>query len=156
MSSLPETLRQRLSLWHQQQHAEAELLLWRGSSEHSDSAAIWQLLGLVQFDRDARQAALDSLERASDISPLQPLAAFTLAKCYLSSERRELAVLVLRGLATSSTTPANLLPKVASSLGDLREFGPALAACPPAGFSPRAYVGPTSQLGSLVGTWPLT
>jgi hypothetical protein len=70
-----------------------------------------------------------SLECASHLAPLTSSASFALAICYLQNNKRDLGVLVLRGLATSSRTPLALLPMVAATLGSLSEFVIALSAC---------------------------
>ena len=129
MDSLQEVLCHSLSLFHQREFAAAERTLREGLERFADAGCLWQLLGLVQNDTGAWQEARSSLEMASCLVPLEPAASYTLAICYLREEQRDLAILLLRGVAVNSSTPLWLLPLTAALLGHLQEDAHALAAC---------------------------
>lgn len=129
MESLQEVLCQSLTLFHQREFAAAEERLRNGLERFADAGCLWQLLGLVQNDSGAWQEARSSLETASCYVPLKADASYTLAICYLREERRDLAILLLRGVAVNPATPMWLLPLTAALLGNLRQNALALAAC---------------------------
>lgn len=129
MESLQEVLCQSLSLFDQREFLAAEAILRSGLERFADAGCLWQLLGLVQNDTGAWQEARSSLETASCLAPLEPAASYTLAICYLRENRRELAILLLKGIAVNPTTPLWLLPMTAAMLGNLRQNALALAAC---------------------------
>ena len=129
MESLQEVLCQSRTLFHQREFTAAEELLRSGLEHFADAGCLWQLLGLVQNDTGAWQEARSSLETASCYVPLEPAASYTLAICYLREDRRELAILLLRGVAVNPATPLWLLPHTAALLGNLRQNALALATC---------------------------
>jgi tetratricopeptide (TPR) repeat protein len=97
--------------------------------ELPDDGPLWELVG-VAYQRDAQSAAaLHALETASLLKPLDIGARFCLAEAYAATGSHELAVFVYRMVAEDPRSPIWLLPKVASHLGELREFDHALDVC---------------------------
>jgi tetratricopeptide (TPR) repeat protein len=109
---------------HQATELAAEAVL-----DFPDDGQLWELLG-VAYQRSARYAdALHALEMASLLKPLDIGARFCLAEAYAATGSLPLAVFMYRMVSEDPRTPVWLLPKVASHLGELREFEHALDVC---------------------------
>lgn len=111
--------------------------LYRAASERLDegdcAAALWlardglrrdayhpgllQVYGLAAHHLGDRPAALNALETASLVAPLDPLARLALADLYLRSGRRRTAAATLRFLAEPGRCPTPLLADLARLLG---------------------------------------
>ncbi len=97
--------------------------------EFPDDGPLWELLG-VAYQRDGQYAeALHALETASLLKPLDIGARFCLAEAYAATGSHDLAVFVYRMVSEDRRSPVWLLPKVASHLGELKEFEHALDVC---------------------------
>jgi tetratricopeptide (TPR) repeat protein len=129
MEPMQEIFCRSLHLYQQGERQKALTLLNHGLERFAEASELWELRGLIQNREGAWGQAMISLERASHLAPLTSSASFALAICYLQNGKRDLGILVLRGLANSPRTPLALLPMVAATLGSLSEFVIALSAC---------------------------
>lgn len=108
---------------------QAESWARRGLAVDENDGHLWQLLGVALSMRSQVRPACEALETASVLSPLCPLAACTLAKCYLQLGHLDLARTCLLHLAGPGRCPLPLLPRVAAGLGAVGEDAVALEVC---------------------------
>ncbi len=93
-----------------------------------DDGWLWQIHGTACFHMQAFDFALPSLERASSLVPLHPLAQYALAACYALAEKPDLASLIYEHLGEISRDEA-MLAAVAQRLGALDHNESALQVC---------------------------
>lgn len=75
------------------------------TQERPDSGPAWELRGLLESHLGFVSAAVSSLEQASLLVPLQPLASRCLALDYISQDRHRLGVELLVSLARAQQDP---------------------------------------------------
>lgn len=94
-----------------------------------DDGPLWELLGVSHQRAGSHELAREALEMATLLKPLDIGARFCLAEAYAATGSSEMAVFVFRLVSDDPQTPTWLLPKIASQLGELEEFGHALGVC---------------------------
>jgi tetratricopeptide (TPR) repeat protein len=98
-------------------------------ADYPDDGRFWQLHGIAQWHLGACAEARKALETASCLRPLAPLGQVALAATYLATGHGDVARLMYRHLAELEACPAELMPKVATGLGQLGEYADALGVC---------------------------
>ncbi|HEY1190835.1 MAG TPA: hypothetical protein VGE74_24605 [Gemmata sp.] len=88
-----------------------------------------QVYGLSAHQLGAPPVALEALETASLVAPLDPLAQLTLAELYVRSGRRRSAAAVLRFLVEPGRCPTPLLADLARALGAFGAYRSAFQVC---------------------------
>ncbi len=118
-----------LALLKARQLDQAAELAATSVCEFPDDGALWELLGVAHQRGGQHELAREALEMATLLKPLDIGARFCLAEAYAATGSHDMAVFVYRLVADDPQTPIWLLPKVASQLGELEEFGHALGVC---------------------------
>jgi tetratricopeptide (TPR) repeat protein len=107
------------------QIGELKLLLQRDAH----AGHVWERLGVLEFARGRRAAALHALETASLLVPLTHRGQLALASCYTTSGFPESARAIYWHLAAAIDIETELLADLAAGLGRVGEHELALAVC---------------------------
>lgn len=129
MISSEEAFRCGLSLLRQNLHEQAAEIAARAIRHHPDDGGLWELLGVARHHAGLHDAAIEALETATLLKPLDIGARFCLAGSFAANGQRELAVFVYRILAHDKMTPIWLLPRIAARFGQMAEYTDALETC---------------------------
>ncbi|ODU01647.1 MAG: hypothetical protein ABS79_01345 [Planctomycetes bacterium SCN 63-9] len=100
-----------------------------GLERFPEDGKLWQLRGMIRHRLRDFDAAGNDLETASLLVPLEPSARCALADCHVKAGEKTLARDLYVHLADDPKCPVELLPAVASGLGALSEYRPALETC---------------------------
>ncbi len=95
----------------------------------AEAGRAWEQLGVLEFARDRREAALYSLEMASLLVPLTHRGQLALAACYATAGFPESARTIYRHLAAAIHLESDLLANLAAGLARVGEHELALAVC---------------------------
>lgn len=129
MKSAEELFDSGLALLRSGQVAQTVALASRAVIDFPHDGMLWELLGVASQRNGQPETAREALETATLLKPLDIGARFCLAEAFAATGFHELAVFVYRLVADDPRTPVWLLPRVASNLGNLEEFGHALGVC---------------------------
>ncbi len=104
-------------------------LVRKGLARAPDHPGLLQVSGLAAYHLGEPFAALDRLEAAAAVAPLDPQSRLALADLYARSGRRATARVDLRFLAEPGRCPIPLLPDLARLLGRVGAYRAALRVC---------------------------
>ncbi|QDU95477.1 tetratricopeptide repeat protein [Lignipirellula cremea] len=115
--------------WHAGDLDRALHISYTALSKDEDNGRLWELRGLIHRDRGEPHQCADAIERASLLTPLQPLARVCLAEAYGQLNRRELARDLYRELFHASDMTVALLLQTAVGLDAIDQPALAMRAC---------------------------
>ena len=112
--SLKKQLHEGLALLRAGDLEESIQLAEQAVRTYPDAGAMWELLGVAYQKVGKPRLAVNALETATLLKPLDTGARFYLAKAYAATGSLDLAVFVFRMVSDDPKTPIWLLPKVAT------------------------------------------
>lgn len=101
----------------------------KGLAREPDHPGLLQVCGVAAFHLGEPFVALDRLEAAAAIAPLDPQSRLTLADLYARTGKRGAARVALKFLAEPGRCPVPLMPDLARVLGKVGAYRTALRVC---------------------------